>query len=113
YQLQAAINAVHSDAPESARTDWRQILALHDHWMAMAPGAVVALNRAVVVAEIDGAERALRLVDELPLSNYHLFHAVRAELLRRLGRLPEGRPPTRQRSGAAATSANASTWKRG
>ena len=89
YQLQAAINAVHSDAPDAARTDWRQILALYDQWMAMAPGALVALNRAVAVAELDGPERALRLVEELPLSNYHLFHAVRAELLRRLGRLPE------------------------
>lgn len=89
YQLQAAINAVHSDAPDAAHTDWRQILALYDHWMAMTPDALIALNRAIVVAEIDGAERALRLVDELALSNYHLFHAVRAELLRRLGRLAE------------------------
>ena len=86
YQLQAAINAVHSDAPDAAHTDWRQALALYDQWMAIAPGAVVALNRAVVVAEIDGPELALRLVDELALDRYHLFHAVRADLLRRLGR---------------------------
>jgi RNA polymerase sigma-70 factor (ECF subfamily) len=86
YQLQAAINAVHSDASAAAETDWPQILALYDQWMAMAPGPVVALNRAVVVAEVDGAARALQLVDELGLSNYHLFHAVRAELLVRLGR---------------------------
>jgi RNA polymerase sigma-70 factor (ECF subfamily) len=86
YQLQAAINAVHADAPDAARTDWRQILALYDQWMAMAPGPVVALNRAVVVAEVDGADRALQLVEELGLSNYHLFHAVRAELLARVGR---------------------------
>ena len=89
YQLQAAINAVHSDAADAAHTDWRQILALYDQWMAMAPGPVVALNRAVVVAEIDGAQRALPLVDELDLSHYHLFHAVRADLLRRLGRPAE------------------------
>jgi RNA polymerase sigma-70 factor (ECF subfamily) len=89
YQLQAAINAVHCDAADAAHTDWRQILALYDQWMAMSPGAVVALNRAVVVAEIDGAAQALRLVDELELAEYHLFHAVRADLLRRAGRLPE------------------------
>jgi RNA polymerase sigma-70 factor, ECF subfamily len=86
YQIQAAINAVHSDASESATTDWRQILTLYDQWMAIAPGPVVALNRAVAVAELQGPELALCLVDELPLSNYHLFHAVRADLLRRLGR---------------------------
>jgi RNA polymerase sigma-70 factor, ECF subfamily len=89
YQLQAAINAVHSDAADAAHTDWRQILALYDQWMDMVPSPVVALNRAVVVAEIDGPARALQLVDELELSNYHLFHAVRADLLRRVGRRPE------------------------
>jgi RNA polymerase sigma-70 factor, ECF subfamily len=89
YQLQAAINAVHSDAADAAHTDWRQVLALYDQWMAMMPGPVVALNRAVVVAEIDGPARALQLVDELELSNYHLFHAVRADMFRRLGRMPE------------------------
>jgi RNA polymerase sigma-70 factor (ECF subfamily) len=89
YQLQAAINAVHSDAADAAHTDWRQMLALYDHWMAMAPSSVVALNRAVVVAEIDGAARALQVVDELELPGYHLFHAVRADLLRRCGRYGE------------------------
>jgi RNA polymerase sigma-70 factor (ECF subfamily) len=89
YQLQAAINAVHSDAADAAHTDWCQILALYDQWLGMGPGPVVALNRAVVVAELDGAERALELVDELELPGYYLFHAVRAELLRRLGRMPE------------------------
>ncbi len=89
YQLQAAINAVHSDAADAAHIDWRQILALYDQWMDMVPSPVVALNRAVVVAELDGAEQALKLVDELELPDYHLFHAVRAELLRRLGRMPE------------------------
>jgi len=86
YQLQAAINAVHSDATEAARTDWAQILALYDQWMAIAPSPVVALNRAVAVAELQGAELALRLVEELELPRYHLWHAVRGDLLRRLGR---------------------------
>jgi RNA polymerase sigma-70 factor (ECF subfamily) len=86
YQLQAAINAVHSDATEAAYTDWAQILALYDQWMAIAPSPVVALNRAVAVAELQGAELALRLVDELELPRYHLLHAVRGDLLRRLGR---------------------------
>jgi len=89
YQVQAAINAVHSDATDAAATDWRQILALYDQWMAIAPGPIVALNRAVAVAELQGPALAMRLVDELPLSNYHLFHAVRADLLRRLGRQQE------------------------
>ena len=86
YQLQAAINAVHSDAADMAHTDWRQILQLHDHWMAIAPTPLVALNRAVALAEIEGPELALRLVDELGLAGYHLFHAVRADLLKRMGR---------------------------
>jgi len=85
YQLQAAINAVHADTRESADTDWKQIRVLYDQWMAIAPSAVVALNRAVVVGEVEGPEIALRLVEELRLPNYHLFHAVRADLLRRMG----------------------------
>jgi RNA polymerase sigma-70 factor, ECF subfamily len=86
YQVQAAINAVHSDAPDAAATDWRQILALYDQLLALAPSPVVALNRAVAVAEVEGPAAALALVDGLELDGYHLFHAVRAELLRRLGR---------------------------
>ena len=86
YQLQAAINAVHSDAPAAAGTDWWQILELYDQLMALAPSPVVALNRAVAVAEVDGPAAALALVDELELDGYHLFHAIRADLLRRLGR---------------------------
>jgi RNA polymerase sigma-70 factor (ECF subfamily) len=89
YQLQAAINAVHSDAPTAAATDWRQILALYDQLLALAAGPVVALNRAVAVAEVEGPEAALALVDELDLDGYHLFQAIRADLLRRLGRGPE------------------------
>jgi RNA polymerase sigma-70 factor, ECF subfamily len=86
YQLQAAINAVHSDAPTAAATDWGQILALYDQLLAMAPSPVVALNRAVAVAEVEGPEAALALVDGLDLDGYRLFHAIRADLLRRLGR---------------------------
>jgi RNA polymerase sigma-70 factor (ECF subfamily) len=86
YQVQAAINAVHSDAPTAAATDWGQILALYDQLMAIAPSPVVALHRAVAVAEVEGPEAALDLVDGLDLDGYHLFHAVRADLLRRLGR---------------------------
>jgi RNA polymerase sigma-70 factor (ECF subfamily) len=86
YQLQAAINAVHSDAPTAAATDWRQILALYDRLLALAPSPVVALNRAVAVAEVEGPEAGLALVDGLDLDGYRLFHAIRADLLRRLGR---------------------------
>jgi RNA polymerase sigma-70 factor, ECF subfamily len=86
YQLQAAINAVHSDAPSAARTDWQQILELYDQLLSIAPGAVVALNRAVAVAEVHGVVRALELVDAIDLPKYHLYHAVRADLLRRIGR---------------------------
>ncbi|MFI1167507.1 RNA polymerase sigma factor [Streptomyces sp. NPDC020801] len=89
YQLQAAINAVHSDAPTPKATDWVQILRLYDQLMALAPSPVVALNRAVAVAEVEGPGQALRLVDALDLHGYHVFHAVRAELLRRLGRYAE------------------------
>ena len=86
YQIQAAINAVHSDAPTAAATDWRQILQLYDQLGALAPSPVVALNRAVAVAEVEGPQAALALVDGLSLRDYYLFHAVRADLLRRLGR---------------------------
>lgn len=89
YQLQAAINAVHSDAASFAQTDWAQILELYDHLVALVPTPVVALNRAVAVAEVEGPQAALAIVDELPLDHYHAFHAVRAELLRRLDRRSE------------------------
>jgi RNA polymerase sigma-70 factor (ECF subfamily) len=89
YQIQAAINAVHSDAPAAAATDWWQILELYDQLLALTPSPVVALNRAVAVAEVEGPDAALTLVDSLDLGGYHLFHAIRADLLRRLGRHPE------------------------
>jgi RNA polymerase sigma-70 factor (ECF subfamily) len=86
YQVQAAINAVHSDAPTAALTDWWEILQLYDQLLSLAPSPVVALNRAVAVAEVGGPAAALALVDSLDLGGYHLFHAIRADLLRRLGR---------------------------
>jgi RNA polymerase sigma-70 factor, ECF subfamily len=86
YQIQAAINAVHSDAPAAAATDWRQILRLYDQLLTLLPTPVVALNRAVAVAEVEGPDAALTLVDGLCLERYYLFHAIRADLLRRLGR---------------------------
>jgi RNA polymerase sigma-70 factor, ECF subfamily len=86
YQVQAAINAVHSDAPTAADTDWRQILRLYDQLLELAPTAVVTLNRAVALAEVEGPDAALAVVDELDLGGYYVFHAVRADLLRRLGR---------------------------
>jgi RNA polymerase sigma-70 factor (ECF subfamily) len=89
YQIQAAINAVHNDAPVAADTDWHQIRQLYDQLLAVAPGPVVALNRAVAVAELDGPAAALALVDGIDLPNYHAYHAVRADLLRRLDRPAE------------------------
>ncbi|MGZ4735633.1 MAG: RNA polymerase sigma factor [Acidimicrobiia bacterium] len=86
YQIQAAINAVHGDAATAADTDWRQIVALYDQLLAIAPSPVVELNRAVALAELEGPEPALVIVDTLDLDQYHLSHAVRADLLARLGR---------------------------
>ena len=86
YQIQAAINAVHSDASTAAETDWTQILRLYDQLMEHAPTPVVALNRAVALAEVVGPEEALDVIDRLDLDGYHLFHAARADLLQRLGR---------------------------
>ena len=104
YQIQAAINAVHSDAPSASATDWRQILQLYDQLQAITPSPVVALNRAVAIAEVEGPEEALRLVDGLALDRYYLFHAIRADLLRRLGRTVEA---ARSYESAIAASQNA------
>jgi RNA polymerase sigma-70 factor (ECF subfamily) len=89
YQLQAAIQAVHSDAATAEATDWRQILQLYDHLLLIAASPVVALNRAVAVAEVFEAQEALHEIERLPLDGYYLFHAIRADLLRRLGRTAE------------------------
>ena len=93
YQVQAAINAVHASAPDAAATDWQQVVALHDQLLALTPNPVVALNRAVALAETEGPAAALEIVDALAerLDRYHLLHAVRADLLRRLGREDEAR----------------------
>jgi RNA polymerase sigma-70 factor (ECF subfamily) len=86
YQIQAAINAVHSDAGSAGDTQWDQIVLLYDQLLAVAPSPVAALHRGVAVAETDGPEAALRLIEGLPLDDYYLYHAVRADLLRRAGR---------------------------
>ena len=86
FQLQAAINAVHSGAASGAGTDWAQIVQLYDQLLSREPTAVVALNRAVAVAQVAGPGAGLALVEGLDLDGYHVFHTVRADLLRRLGR---------------------------
>ncbi len=95
YTLQAAIAAVHSEAPSTASTDWRQITLLYDRLIRIQPSPVVELNRAVAVAMCEGPDQGLRLIDGLlareELANYHLAHSARADLCRRLGRLPEAR----------------------
>jgi RNA polymerase sigma-70 factor (ECF subfamily) len=104
YQIQAAVSAVHCDARTAGATDWRQILALYDQLMAVAPTPVVALNRAVAVAETDGPQAALDLTEGLGLDGYHVYHAVRAALLRRLGRRAEA---AQEYGRAAACTGNA------
>jgi RNA polymerase sigma-70 factor (ECF subfamily) len=89
YQLQAAINAVHADAAVASDTDWTQILQLYDQLLTAAPTPVVALNRCVALAEVQGPSAALAATDQLNLDGYHLFHATRADLLRRLDRTGE------------------------
>jgi RNA polymerase sigma-70 factor (ECF subfamily) len=91
FQLMAAINAVHTDAPDARDTDWHQIAALYDQLYAVAPTPIVALNRAIAIAELDGPEVALSIIDPLPLDDYHAWHASRADLLRRLGRSSQAR----------------------
>jgi RNA polymerase sigma-70 factor, ECF subfamily len=86
YQIQAAINAVHCDARDAAAVDWRQILRLYDQLLAVQPAPIVALHRAVAVAEVEGPAAALLVLDGLTLKDYYLFHAIRADLLVRLGR---------------------------
>jgi RNA polymerase sigma-70 factor (ECF subfamily) len=89
YQLQAAIDAVHAEAPSLEETDWIQIVALYDQLLAISPTPVVAMNRAIAIGEVRGPGVALALVDELALDNYYSFHATRADLLARLGRRRE------------------------
>ncbi|WP_432489244.1 RNA polymerase sigma factor [Kineococcus sp. SYSU DK018] len=91
YQLQAAIAAVHADARTAQETDWGQVLALYDHLLSLAPSPVVALNRAVALAEVQGPAAALAVVEALDLPGHPPRHAVRADLLRRLGQLEQAR----------------------
>jgi len=93
YQVLAAINAVHTSAREVRDTDWSQIVALYDQLARLDASPVVALNRAIAVAELDGPEVSLAAVDRLagPLAGYHAYYATRADLLRRLGRSQQSR----------------------
>lgn len=91
YQLMAAINAVHTDARDARDTDWSQVVALYNQLYAVTPTPIVALNRAVAVAELDGPDVALAIIDTLALDRYHAWHAARADLLRRLGRSSDAR----------------------
>jgi RNA polymerase sigma-70 factor, ECF subfamily len=113
YQLQAAINAVHANAPTVEQTDWSQIVTLYDHLLAVAPTPVVALNRAIAIGEVQGPAAALALVDELDLDNYHAFHATRADLLRRLGRNSEAASAYRHAAAMAPTDAERDFLRRG
>jgi RNA polymerase sigma-70 factor (ECF subfamily) len=85
YQVLAAINAVHTDAPDARDTDWSQVVALYNQLLRLDPSPIVRLNRAVALAELDGPKVALAEIDPLPLQTYHAYHATRADLLRRLG----------------------------
>ena len=89
YQIQAAIAAVHADAVAAAATDWSQIVELYDQLLIFSPTPIVALNRAIAVAELDGPGAALAIIEQLDLDNYHLYHAARADLLERLDRPEE------------------------
>ena len=105
YQIQAAINAVHADADSFEVTDWHQILALYDQLLAMTPTPVVALNRAIALAEVEGPGAALDILDGLDLDEYHLFQAARADLLLRLGRHDEANQAYVRAAALAATDA--------
>jgi RNA polymerase sigma-70 factor, ECF subfamily len=113
YQLQAAINAVHADAPTVEQTDWSQIIVLYDQLLAVAPTPVVALNRAIAIGEVQGPAAALALVEELNLDNYHPFHATRADLLRRLGRHREAAAAYDRAAAMAPTDAERDFLRRG
>ncbi|MFG6199991.1 RNA polymerase sigma factor [Nonomuraea sp. JJY05] len=93
YQILAAINAVHASARDIRDTDWSQVLALYDQLVRLDPSPIITLNRAIAVAELDGPEVALAIVDRLAeaLAGYHVYHATRADLLRRLGQSQQSR----------------------
>ncbi|WP_173923116.1 RNA polymerase sigma factor [Agromyces sp. Marseille-P2726] len=114
YQLLAAINAVHTDAPTADDTDWSQVLALYDQLVRLDPSPIVALNRAVAVAEVEGADAALEIIEPLgsALDAYHAFHATRAELLRRVGRRADARQAFDRAIALAGNTAEAATLSR-
>ena len=93
YQILAAISAVHTSVRDVRATDWPQVVALYDQLVRLDPSPIIALNRAIAVAELDGPEVALAAVDRLGhrLAGYHAYHATRADLLRRLGRSQKSR----------------------
>ena len=105
YQVLAAISAVHTDARDVRDTDWSQVIALYDQLVRLDPSPIVRLNRAIAVAELDGPEVALAEVDALPLEGYHIFHAARADLLRRVGRSEESRAAYDRAIGLAGNTA--------
>lgn len=113
YQIQAAINAVHADAGSFSETDWTQVAALYDQLLALAPTPVVALNRAVAIGELEGPSPALALVDQLELDDYYAFHAVRADLLRRVGRRHEAKVAYERAAALAPTEAERELLERG
>jgi RNA polymerase sigma-70 factor (ECF subfamily) len=108
FQLQAAIQAVHCDADSFEATDWPQIVALYDHLFSAMPTPVVALNRAIAIGEIEGPGAALRTLDAIApdLDNYHLMHAARGTMLRRLGQRDEARAAFERAAHLAATEAD-------
>lgn len=105
YQLQAAIAAVHTDAPTATATDWSQILALYDHLLVLRPNAVVALNRAIAIMEVHGPTAALEALVEIDLTTYHLYHATRAEALVRAGLTDEAAEALQQATSLATNTA--------
>jgi RNA polymerase sigma-70 factor (ECF subfamily) len=113
YQIQAAINAVHADAETIEQTDWPQIIVLYDQLLAVAPTAVVALNRAIAIGEVHGAAAALELVDALDIDSYYPFHATRADLLRRLGRESEAAAAYERAADMSPTNAERDFLRRG
>jgi RNA polymerase sigma-70 factor (ECF subfamily) len=113
YQIQAAINAVHSDATTAADTDWMQIVRLYDQLLVVAPNPVVALNRAVAVAEVHGPDAGLALLEDLGLESYYLFHAIRADLLVRLGRRTEAAAAYESAIGLTTNAAERAFLERG
>lgn len=107
YQLQASISAVHSVARDVRSTNWRAIVHLYDQLLVLDPSPIIALNRAVAVAEVDGPQLALELIEANPLESFYLYHAIRAELLKRLGRLAEMRHAYEQALARAENTAEA------